>query len=289
MAHLERPTDPDFLEELCRQMRRDILRMVYGAQSGHPGGSLGCVEFFATLFFRFLEYSPSEFDADGLNEDVFILSNGHISPVYYSTLARAGYFPVEELATFRKLDSRLQGHPATHERLPGIRIATGSLGQGVSVAVGAALAKRLNEDQHRVFALAGDGELQEGQIWEALLFAAHHHVDNLILTVDLNYKQIDGDTRDVLSTDDLFSKFIAFNWQVIDLFNGNDLLAVRSTLQTALMQTGKGRPVAILMRTVMGCGVDFMENDYNWHGKAPNAEQFARAMAQLPETKLGDY
>jgi transketolase len=289
MAYLDRPTDPQFLDELCRQMRRDILRMVYGVQSGHPGGSLGCVEFFATLFFQFLEHNPEAFDMDGHNEDIFILSNGHISPVYYSVLARSGYFPIEELATFRKLNSRLQGHPATHEGLPGVRVATGSLGQGVSVAVGAALAKRLNGDPHRVFVLTGDGELQEGQIWEALLFAAHNKVDNLILTVDLNFKQIDGDTRDVLSTNELVSKFLAFNWQVIDLFSGNDLLAVRSTLQTALMQSGKGRPVAILMRTKMGNGVDFMENDFNWHGKAPNAEQFARAMAQLPETSLGDY
>ena len=289
MAHLDRPADPQFLDELCRQMRRDILRMVYGVQSGHPGGSLGCVEFFATLFFQFLEHNPAAFDMDGLNEDVFILSNGHISPVYYSVLARSGYFPVEELATFRKLNSRLQGHPATHEGLPGVRVATGSLGQGVSVAVGAALAKRLNGDPHRVFVLSGDGELQEGQIWEALLFAAHNKVDNLILTVDLNFKQIDGDTREVLSTNELVSKFLSFNWQVIDLFNGNDLLTVRSTLQTALMQTGKDRPVAILMRTAMGYGIDFMENDFNWHGKAPNAEQFARAMAQLPETSLGDY
>lgn len=289
MPHLERATHDEYLEQLCTQMRRDILRMVYGVQSGHPGGSLGCVEYFVTLFFHLMEHTPASFDPDGLNEDLFFLSNGHISPVYYSALARAGYFPVEELATFRKLDSRLQGHPATHENLPGIRVATGSLGQGLSVAVGAALAKKLNGDSRRVFALAGDGEMQEGQIWEALMFAAHHKVDNLILTIDLNFKQIDGDTRDILSTHDLGSKLLAFNWQVIDLFHGNDLQEVQTTMKTAVMQSGQGRPVAVLMRTAMGSGVDFMENDHNWHGKAPNAEQFARAMAQLPETPLGDY
>jgi len=277
------------LGTLCEQMRRDILRMVYDVQSGHPGGSLGCVEYFASLFFGVMNHSPQPFDPDGLNQDVFVLSNGHISPVYYSALARSGYFPISELATFRRLNSRLQGHPATHEGLPGIRIATGSLGQGVSVAVGVAMAKKLNGDGGKVFALAGDGEMQEGQIWEALMFAAHNNADNLILTVDVNFKQIDGDTRRVLNTNDLHAKFMSFNWQVIDLFDGNDLKQVKTTLQTALQQTGKRRPIVILMRTVMGCGVDYMRNDHNWHGKAPNAELFERAMGQLPETPYGDY
>jgi len=276
------------LFQLCTQIRRDILRMVYDVQSGHPGGSLGCVEYFVNLFFRVLRHNPKSFSMDGIGEDLFFLSNGHISPVYYSTLARAGFFPIEELKTFRKLDSRLQGHPATAEHLEGIRVATGSLGQGLSVAIGSALTKKLNDDPHLVYTLCGDGEMQEGQIWEAVLFAAHHGVDNLIVTVDLNFKQIDGDTRDIINTDSLAEKWRAFNWIVLEEQNGNDFQAVYDVLLKAKSETGKGKPVVILLHTIMGKGVDFMEDKHDWHGSPPNQQQFEQATAQLPET-LGDY
>jgi transketolase len=262
--------------------------MVYDVQSGHPGGSLGCVEYFVNLFFRVLRHNPQTFSMDGIGEDLFFLSNGHISPVYYSTLARAGFFPIEELKTFRKLDSRLQGHPATAEHLEGIRVATGSLGQGLSVAIGSALAKKLNDDPYLVYTLCGDGEMQEGQIWEALLFAAHHSVDNLIVTVDLNFKQIDGDTRYVINTESLAEKWRAFNWIVLEEKNGNDFQAVYDVLLKAKSETGKGKPVVILLHTIMGKGVDFMEDKHDWHGSPPNQQQFEQAMAQLPET-LDDY
>jgi transketolase len=275
--------------ELAQQIRRDILRMVYGVQSGHPGGSLGCVEYFVALFTGILKHQPTPFVMDGHLEDVFVLSNGHISPVFYSILARTGYFPIPELSTFRAIDSRLQGHPATIEGLPGIRIATGSLGQGLSVANGIALAKRLNHDPQIVYCLTGDGELQEGQIWEAVTFAAHHKIDNLILTVDVNFKQIDGDTREVMNTDSLRFKFEAFKWTTIYLSTGNDLQAVYDSLREAQAKAGKGKPVVILMQTAMGKGVDYMEDNYNWHGKAPNTADFERAMVQVPATSLGDY
>ena len=276
------------LTQLCTQIRRDIVRMVYNVQSGHPGGSLGCVEYLVNLYFRILRHHPQKFEMNGIGEDLFFLSNGHISPVYYSTLARAGFFPVEELNTFRKLDSRLQGHPATAEHLEGIRIASGSLGQGLSVAVGAAHAKKLNNDPHLVYVLCGDGEMQEGQIWEAAMFAAHHQTDNLIVTVDLNFKQIDGDTRDVINTDSLAQKWRAFNWTVLEETNGNDLDAVHNVLLRAKEETGKGKPVVIMLHTVMGKGVDFMEDKHEWHGSPPNKDQFEKAMAQL-ELTLADF
>ncbi len=260
--------------------------MVHGVQSGHPGGSLGCADFFTALFFDTMEHK-TEFSMDGINEDVFILSNGHISPVYYSALARSGYFPVTELSTFRKLNTRLQGHPTTHEHLPGIRIASGSLGQGLSVAIGVALAKKMNQDSRYVFSLHGDGELQEGQIWEALMFAAHHKVDNLITTVDWNGQQIDGPTSQVMSLGNIREKFEAFGWETLEM-NGNDMDEVVATLNKAKSLTGQGKPIAIMMHTIMGKGVDFMENDHNWHGVAPNDEQLQKALAQLPET-MGDY
>lgn len=278
--------DIQALEQLATQVRRDIVRMVHAAQSGHPGGSLGCADFFVALYKEAMHHDPS-FNMDGKGEDVFFLSNGHISPVWYSVLARTGYFPVSELATFRNLDSRLQGHPATHEGLPGIRVASGSLGQGLSVAVGLALAKRLDQDDKFIYALTGDGELQEGQIWEALLFAAHQKVDNLIVTVDWNGQQIDGSNDDVLSLGDLEAKWLAFGWEVLHM-DGNDMNAVVNTLQTAKAKTGQGKPIVILMKTDMGKGVDFMEGTHKWHGKAPNDEQAERALAQLEET-LGDY
>jgi transketolase len=276
------------LLQLCTQIRRDILRMVYDVQSGHPGGSLGCVEYFVNLFFRVLQHDPKSFSMDGIGQDLFFLSNGHISPVYYSTLARAGFFPIEELKTFRRLDSRLQGHPATAEHLEGVRVATGSLGQGLSVAIGSALAKKLNNDPHLVYVLCGDGEMQEGQIWEAALFGAHHVVDNLIVTIDLNFKQIDGDTRDVINSDSLAEKWRAFNWIVLEEKNGNDLDAVYEVLLKAKSESGKGKPIVILLHTVMGKGVDFMEDKHEWHGSPPNQQQFEQAMAQLHET-IGDY
>jgi transketolase len=274
------------LRQTATQIRRDILRMVHGANSGHPGGSLGCADFFTALYFKVMKHDPA-FNMDAKDEDVFILSNGHISPVFYSSLARSGYFDTSELATFRKINSRLQGHPATHEHLPGIRIATGSLGQGMSVAIGAALTKRLNKEQRLVYSLHGDGELQEGQVWEAVMFAAHHKVDNLISTVDWNGQQIDGPTDKVISLGNIRQKFEAFGWTTLEM-NGNDMDEVVKTLEQARSMTGKGKPIAIMMHTVMSKGVDFMENDHNWHGVAPNDEQLARALAQLPET-IGDY
>lgn len=276
------------LQQLAAQVRRDIVRMVYDVQSGHPGGSLGCVEYFVALYFRILKHNPLAFNMEGKGEDLFYLSNGHISPVWYSVLARSGYFPVSELATFRKLNTRLQGHPATHEGLPGIRSASGSLGQGLSVAIGAALAKKLNKDNHYVYTLMGDGECQEGQIWEAAMFASHNKVDNLIAAVDLNYKQIDGDTRDILNTDSLAAKFAAFGWEVMDVQQGNDLNSIIAALEKAQTLTGKGKPIVLMLHTEMGKGVDFMEGTHDWHGKAPNKEQYERAMAQLPLT-LADY
>jgi len=275
------------LKSIASQVRRDILRMVHGANSGHPGGSLGCAEFFTSLYFRIMKHDP-HFSMDAKNEDVFFLSNGHISPVFYATLARAGYFDVKELATFRKINSRLQGHPATHEHLPGIRVASGSLGQGLSVAIGAALTKKLNKENSIVFSLHGDGELEEGQIWEAALFAAHHKVDNLISTVDWNGQQIDGTTANVAGLGDIHEKFAAFGWTTLEIKDGNDMDEVIAGINKAKESVGKGKPIAIMMHTVMGKGVDFMENDHNWHGTAPNDEQLQRALAQLPET-LGDY
>jgi len=274
------------LQDIIAQERRDIVRMVYEAQSGHPGGSLGCVEFFTALYFKIMERKPG-FDIDGKDEDVFFLSNGHISPVWYTTLAHAGYFPLKELSTYRKINSRLQGHPATAEHLPGIRVASGSLGQGMSVAIGAATAKKLNKDPHLVYSLHGDGELDEGQNWEAIMYAAMHKVDNLISTVDRNGQQIDGRTEDVMKLSSLTKKFLAFNWEVLEM-DGNILEEVIATLQKAKTLTGKEKPVVIIMKTVMGKGVDFMENNHEWHGTAPNADQYKKAMEQLPET-LGDY
>jgi transketolase len=274
------------LTETASQIRRDIVRMVHGVQSGHPGGSLGCADYLTALYFKVMKHNPS-FKMDGIGEDVFFLSNGHISPVFYSVLARSGYFPVKELATFRKLNTRLQGHPTTHEHLPGVRIASGSLGQGMSVAIGAALAKKLNNDDCVVYSLHGDGELDEGQNWEAIMFAAHKKVDHLIATIDWNGQQIDGPTEKVMGLNSLKAKFEAFNWQVLEM-EGNDMDAVVAGLNTAKTFVGKGKPIVILMKTEMGKGVDFMEGSHEWHGIAPNDEQLAKALAQLPET-LGDY
>ncbi|HPH31443.1 MAG TPA: transketolase [Chitinophagaceae bacterium] len=274
------------LTAAASQVRRDIVRMVHGASSGHPGGSLGCADFLTALYFRIMKRKPG-FDMDAREEDVFVLSNGHISPLFYSVLARTGYFDVKELATFRKLNSRLQGHPATHEHLPGVRIASGSLGQGMSVAIGAALTKKMNGESNLVFSLHGDGELNEGQIWESVLFAAHHKVDNLISTIDWNGQQIDGPTDKVMSLGNLRQKFDAFGWQTLEM-NGNDMDEVVLTLEKAKSLTGQGKPIAILMHTAMGRGVDFMEGTHEWHGIAPNDEQLTKALAQLPET-LGDY
>ncbi len=274
------------LKATATQIRRDIVRMVHEVQSGHPGGSLGCTDFFTALYFKVMDHNP-DFHMDGINEDIFFLSNGHISPVFYSTLARSGYFPLEELHTFRKLNSRLQGHPTTHEHLPGIRVASGSLGQGMSVAIGAALAKKLNKDTHLVFSLHGDGELDEGQNWEAIMSAPNLKVDNLISTVDWNKQQIDGTTDKVMAQGDLRVKFEAFGWLTLEM-NGNDMDEVVSKLAEARSMTGQGTPVAILMHTIMGKGVDFMEGHHEWHGIAPNDEQLRLALAQLPET-LGDY
>lgn len=276
------------LQELAGQTRRDIIRMVSAVQSGHPGGSLGCTEFFTTLYFSVMNRKPG-FDMKGKGEDLFVLSNGHISPVYYSTLARAGYFPVSELASFRKLNTRLQGHPTTHEGLPGVRIASGSLGQGLSVACGFALGKRMEQDPNLVYALTGDGELQEGQIWEAVLFAAHYRLDNLIVTVDWNGQQIDGPNDKVMSLGDLAAKWTAFGWAVLHCEQGNDIPSLQATFAQAKALVGQGKPIVILMKTEMGYGVDFMQGTHEWHGKAPNAEQTAKALAQLPETSLGDY
>jgi transketolase len=274
------------LKSTATQVRRDIVRMVHGVQSGHPGGSLGCTDVVTALYFHSMKHDV-HFSMDGKQEDLFFLSNGHISPLYYSVLARAGYFEVKELASFRKINTRLQGHPTTHEHLPGVRIASGSLGQGLSVAVGAALTKKLNQDPHLVFSLHGDGELQEGQIWEAVMFASHNKVDNLISIVDLNGQQIDGPTSKVLSLGNLRSKFEAFDWTVLDM-DGNDMDSVVAVLDKAKSKTGNGKPICILMKTEMGKGVDFMEGSHEWHGIAPSDEQLAKALAQLPET-LGDY
>lgn len=274
------------LKAIATQIRRDIVRMVHGAASGHPGGSLGCTEFFTALYFKVLQHDP-HFNMDGKNEDLFFLSNGHISPVFYSALARSGYFDIKELATFRKINSRLQGHPTTHEHLPGVRVASGSLGQGMSVAIGAALAKKLNNDKNIVFSLHGDGELDEGQNWEAIMFAAAHKVDTLISTVDWNGQQIDGPTKSVLDLGDIHKKFDAFGWTTLEM-NGNDMDEVVATLEKAKGMTGQGKPIAIMMHTIMGKGVDFMENDHHWHGVAPNDEQLQKALAQLPST-LQDY
>ena len=275
------------LEDLVIQVRRDILRQVHKVNSGHPGGSLGCAEFFVALFQEVMQRNDG-FDMNGHGEDLFFLSNGHISPVFYSVLARSGYFPIEELSTFRLLNSRLQGHPTTHEGLPGVRVASGSLGQGISVATGAALAKKLNQDPHLVYTLCGDGELQEGQNWEAIMYAASNQVDNLIVTVDYNGQQIDGSLDDVLSLGNLRAKFEAFGWLVIEIQDGNDINSVISGLKSAKEHTGKGKPICVLMHTVMGNGVDFMMHTHAWHGKAPNDDQLAIALAQNPET-LGDY
>ena len=274
------------LTSIATQVRRDIIRMVHGASSGHPGGSLGCTDFLTALYFRIMKHEPS-FSMDARNEDVFVLSNGHISPLFYSVLARSGYFEIRELATFRKLNSRLQGHPATHEHLPGVRIASGSLGQGMSVAIGAALTKRLNGEKNLVFSLHGDGELDEGQVWEAIMFAAHHKVDNLISTIDWNGQQIDGPTDKVMKLGNIREKFEAFGWTTLEM-NGNDMDDVVATLEKAKTMTGQGKPIGIMMHTAMGKGVDFMEGTHEWHGIAPNDEQLAKALAQLPET-LGDY
>ncbi len=275
------------LENFVQQVRRDILRMVHKVNSGHPGGSLGCAEFFVALYQEIMDHKPS-FSMDGVNEDLFFLSNGHISPVFYSVLARSGYFPVEELNTFRLLDSRLQGHPTTHEGLPGIRVASGSLGQGLSVAIGAALAKKLNADSKTIYALMGDGELQEGQNWEAFMYAAAKKVDNLIATIDLNGKQIDGTTDDVLNLGSVSQKLEAFGWTVLELEEGNSIQALLETLGNAKSLLGNGKPIAILMKTEMGNGVDFMMHTHAWHGKAPNDEQLEEALSQNPAT-LGDY
>lgn len=278
--------DLDHLNKLCTQIRRDIVRQVFNCQSGHPGGSLGCTEYFVALYFHLMKHNPS-FHMDGKGEDLFFLSNGHISPVWYATLARAGYFPVQELATFRQINTRLQGHPATHEHLPGVRVASGSLGQGLSVAVGAALAKKLNKDSHTVYVLMGDGEQQEGQVWEAGMFAAHNKVDNLIATIDYNGQQIDGPVDQVLSLKDLKAKWEAFGWTVLES-HGNNLPELIATLEKAKSLLGQGKPVMNLMRTAMGYGVDFMMGSHKWHGVAPNEEEFKKAMAQLEET-LGDF
>jgi transketolase len=275
------------LEKTCTQVRRDIVRMVHAVNSGHPGGSLGCTEYLVALYFEIMNHHPKNFTMDGIGEDLFFLSNGHISPVFYSVLARSGYFPVKELATFRKLNSRLQGHPTTHEGLPGVRVASGSLGQGLSVAIGAATAKKLNKDTSIVYSLHGDGELQEGQIWEAAMYAAAKKVDNIISTVDMNGQQIDGSTDNVLAMGDLRAKWEAFGWQVLSM-NGNKISEVVTTLNTAKTLTGKGKPILILMKTEMGHGVDFMMGSHKWHGVAPNNEQLAQALNQNAET-FGDY
>lgn len=287
-SHITPPvSDIQKLKEIASQVRRDIVRMVHSAQSGHPGGSLGCADFFVALYFHIMKHNPKNFTMDGKGEDLFFLSNGHISPVFYSVLSRSGYFGVDELGTFRKIDSRLQGHPTTAEHLPGVRVASGSLGQGLSVAIGAALAKKLNGDDRLVFSLHGDGELQEGQNWEALMFGAHHKVDNLIATIDLNHQQIDGRTEDVMSIGDVGQKFEAFGWKVLEM-NGNDMQNVVATIKKAMEEAGNSTPIAIVMNTSMGSGVDFMTDNHKWHGVAPNDDQLKKALSQLMET-LGDY
>ncbi|MCY3997744.1 MAG: transketolase [Flavobacteriaceae bacterium] len=279
---------PHRLDENVIQTRRDIVRMVHGAKSGHPGGSLGCTEFFVTLFQNHMNYQLP-FEMDGIGQDVFFLSNGHISPVFYSVLARSGFFPIKELATFRKINSRLQGHPTTHEGLPGVRVASGSLGQGLSVAVGAALSKTLNQDPALVYALLGDGELQEGQNWEAIMFAAGNHVDNLIVTIDYNGQQIDGATQDVLPLGNLEEKFKSFGWRVLVNHQGNDLHAVKEGLTKAVKHSNNSKPIVIIMKTEMGHGVDFMMHSHQWHGIAPNDQQLQLALDQNSPTSLGDY
>lgn len=274
------------LQNIASQIRRDIVRMVHAVQSGHPGGSLGCTDFLTALYFHTMKHNPN-FSMDGIGEDIFFLSNGHVSPLFYAVLARSGYFDIKELTTFRKLNSRLQGHPTTHDHLPGVRVASGSLGQGMSVAIGAALSKKLNGDAQLVFSLCGDGELDEGQNWEAIMFAAHKNVDNFIATVDYNGQQIDGPTKTVMNLNSLKAKFEAFNWTVMEM-DGNDMADVIAGLNKAKSLTGQGKPVCILMKTEMGKGIDFMEGSHAWHGIAPNDEQLAKALAQLPET-LGDY
>ena len=276
------------LQRISSQVRRDIVRMVHAVNSGHPGGSLGCTDFFTSLYFHQLRIDPKNWNMDGANEDLFFLSNGHISPVFYSTLARRGYFNVSELSTFRKLNTRLQGHPTTHDGLPGVRVASGSLGQGLSVAAGAAQAKKLNNDAHLVYVLTGDGELQEGQNWEAIMYASAKKVDNLIATVDLNGQQIDGATTDVLNMGNLKAKFEAFDWDVLEITEGNNIDAIIKGMEEAKSRTGKGKPVCVLLHTVMGNGVDFMMHTHAWHGKAPNDEQLAIGLVQNAET-LGDY
>lgn len=276
------------LQTIATQVRRDILRMVHAVQSGHPGGSLGCADYLTALYFQEMKHTPVPFSETGNGEDMFFLSNGHISPVYYSVMARRGYFPVTELATFRKLNTRLQGHPATHEHLPGIRIASGSLGQGLSVACGAALQKKLDNDPNMIYVLTGDGELQEGQIWEAVMYTAHNKLDNMIVAVDFNQKQIDGTTVDIMGFGEIGSKFAAFGWEVVHM-EGNDMQAVLDGLAEAKAASGKGKPVLIVMKTEMGMGVDFMMGTHAWHGKAPNDDQLQSALTQLPVTELGDY
>ena len=280
-------TETQNLEAFVQQVRRDILRQVHAVNSGHPGGSLGCAEFFSVLFKEVMQYDPN-FKPDGENEDIFFLSNGHISPVYYSVLARCGFFDVSELKTFRKINSRLQGHPTTHEGLPGIRIASGSLGQGMSVSIGAAQTKKLNDDEHLVYSLHGDGELQEGQNWEAIMYAGSKGTDNLIATIDHNGQQIDGATKDVMPLNNIKDKFTAFDWQVVEVDDGNDLDQVRSGLRNARQLTGKGKPTVMILNTVMGNGVDYMMHTHEWHGKAPDDELLEKGLAQNPET-LGDY
>ncbi|MBM3404289.1 MAG: transketolase [Bacteroidetes bacterium] len=280
-------TDVKGLERMATQVRRDIIRMIHQVSSGHPGGSLGCADLFVALYFDILRHHPEQFTMQGKGEDLFFLSNGHLSAAWYSVLARSGYFPLNELATFRKLNTRLQGHPTTHEGLPGVRVASGSLGMGLSVAIGAALSKKMNKDPHLVYCLTGDGELQEGQVWEAALFAAAKKVDNLIAIVDYNGKQIDGPVDEVVSLGDLKAKWLAFGWETLEM-NGNKMEEVISTLREAIKHTGKGKPVVILMKTEMGFGVDFMMGTHKWHGTAPNDEQARRAMEQLEETE-GDY
>lgn len=276
------------LKGIASQVRRDIVRMVHAVQSGHPGGSLGCTDFLVALYGKVMNYKKGVFNMDGKGEDLFFLSNGHISPVWYSVLSRiGGYFPVAELGTFRKLNTRLQGHPATHEKLPGIRVASGSLGQGLSVAIGAALAKKLNNDNSIVYTLHGDGELDEGQIWEATLYAAGNKVDNIISTIDFNGQQIDGPTNSVLPLGDLRKKFEAFGWDVLEM-NGGNMDEIIATLAKAKAMSGKGKPIMIIMTTIMGNGVDFMMGTHKWHGIAPNDEQLAKALGQLEET-MGDY
>lgn len=276
------------LEKIAAQVRRDAIRMIYLAQSGHPGGALGATDIFVALYFAHMKHRPQPFSMDGQGEDVFILSNGHICAAWYAVLARSGYFPIEELKTFRQINSRLQGHPATKEKLPGVRVATGSLGQGLSVAIGIALGKKLRKDPHHVYVMIGDGECNEGQIWEAALFAAHHQVDNLIAIIDRNYKQIDGDTREVLNTDPLEEKWRAFGWETLSLHEAHSLPAILSVLREAVSLSGKGKPIMIIAYTTMGKGVDFMENDYRWHGKSPGPVEYERALAQLPAT-LQDF